>query len=228
MKSWPAAIMMDVIKVRRCIAALLAVAADAPADDQTGTWRLDKEGDGIQIFTRPVQGSAIREIRGATGVAAPFAAVVAVLADVSAIPQLSEMVSEARVLDSEGGTRCRYYSAIGVPWPLRNRDVVYQRRITQDPATLAVVLTDVAVGDAPPRDGYVRMTQSRQQWTVTPNGRQVLVEMRALSDPNGPIPSGIINMMSVGAPYKTLEKLRKLVMDPRYANARLPFMKEPQ
>ncbi|WP_165797569.1 START domain-containing protein [Solimonas fluminis] len=205
---------------------LLAVPFAQAADEG---WRLDKEQDGIQVYTRAVEGQKIREIRGVVGIKARLSAVVAVLNDVPATPELSDAIGEAQVLQRQSAARYQIYQLLKMPWPLDNRDIVSQREIRQDAQTLAVTIADAATPDAiPPKSGIVRIQKSRQQWTLTPQADgSVLAEMRAMTDPAGPIPSSVINSMSVGAPFKSLQKLRVLVQQPKYRDARPDFIKEP-
>ncbi len=209
---------------------LLFLVLSAPfaraADDG---WRLEKDEDGIQVYTRAVQGQKIREIRGTVRVQARLSAVAAVLTDVPATPQLSDAIGEAQVLQRQSASRYQVYQLLKMPWPLDNRDIVSQREIRQDAQTLAVTIADAATPEAiPPKAGIVRIQKSRQQWSLTPQADgSVLAEMRAMTDPAGPIPASVINSMSVGAPFKSLQKLRTLAQQPKYRDARLEFIKEP-
>jgi hypothetical protein len=205
----------------------LALCGGAAAGDDG--WRVDKEKDGIRVSTRVVDGWSIREFRGETRIAARLSALAAVIDDLSALHELNDLVTEARELDRESPTRYRYYTATAMPWPLSDRDLVNQRSIAQDPATLAVTITDGAVADVvPPRKGFVRMDKSHQTWELTPGANgEVAVSVRVLADPNGPIPSSIINAMSVDIPFQTLTKVRELAQRPQYAGATLPFVREP-
>lgn len=217
------------MRILSLIFTVLATAwvAQAAAATEDG-WRLEKDNDGIQIYTRAVEGWSIREIRGVTRIPARLSSVVAVIDDVPATRELNDLVSRAEMQNRESDTRYRVYTVITMPWPLSKRDILNQREITQDKNTFAVTISDVAAQDVnPPRSGLVRM-DSRQQWVLTPGSDgQVAVELRILTDPNGPIPASIINAMAVGAPFKTLSKLRELTQRAEYANAKLPFIKEP-
>lgn len=205
---------------------LLLVAPFAQAADEG--WRLEKDQGGIQIYTRAVEGYKIREIRGVVRVQAPVSAVAAMLADPAVTPQISETVSLAKVLRRQGAQRSQIYQVLDMPWPLDDRDIVVQREIRQDPKTYAVVIADSATPDAAPAEkGRVRVQKSRTQWTLTPQADgTVETEMRALTDPNGPIPASVINSMSVGVPFKSLDKLRTLAQQPKYRQGKLDFIKE--
>lgn len=204
------------------LASPLAGAADAE-------WKLEKDTAGVQVYTRPVDGWSIREMRGVARIDARLSSVVAVINDVSALHELSDVVARAEVQKHESDTRYQVYSQMKMPWPVSNRDILNQRTITQDPATLVVTITDTATEDqlAVKKD-YVRILKSRQTWTLTPQpGGGVTVETRTLSDPNGPIPASLINSMAVSTPFKTLSKLKEMAQRPAYAQASLAFIKEP-
>jgi len=203
------------------VAATAAASADAP-------WKLEKDADGIRIDSRPVEGWDIHEIRGMTRFEGRLSSLVAVLVDTSVAPELNDLVVESAVGDRDRDTRYRVYAVTDLPWPLKDRDVVMQREIVQDPATRTVTITDVAASEAvPQKDGLVRITRSSQQWTLTPGADgSVAIELRMLSDPNGPIPAALVNSLSIGTPFKTLSALKALAQRPPYADARLSFIQE--
>lgn len=193
-----------------------------------GAWQPQKERDGVQISSRAVEGWSIHEIRGVVRIKARLSAVAAVLLDIDTCLQMNDLATEARVAQRDSDTHYDFYVAMKMPWPVSNRDLVNERRISQDPASLAVTFDDEAAPQVVAvRKGYVRMEKSRQLWVLTPVGGEVQVEMRALTDPNGPIPAMIVNAMAVDGPVKSLLKLRELSTDPKYADAKPAFIKEP-
>lgn len=206
---------------------LLAIAVSSvPAQE---SWTLEKDDDGIQVYTRAVEGETIREIRAVTRIPARLSAVVAVLDDVAAAPQLTDVVRESSILQRQSATRSQVYQVLKMPWPLDDRDLVNQREIHQDSVTLAVTISNIAIPEAAPtKDGRVRIRKSRQQWLLTPerNG-EVVAEMLALTDPNGSIPASAINAMSVGSPFRTLQNLREMAQSAKYRQASPAFVTEP-
>lgn len=198
----------------------------APADE---AWHLERDKDGIQIYSRAVEGWSIREIRGVSTFHGRLSSLVAVIDDPAALPQLNEFVVESKVEQRDSDTRYQLYNLTKMPWPLSDRDVLNQREITQDATTRAVTIVDTATdGLMPVKKGLVRIVRSRQQWMFTPSADgNVQVELRWLSDPAGPIPSALINALSVSTPFNTINKLRQLAQRPEYAQAQLAFIKEP-
>lgn len=217
---------MRILSSLLCVlVALLPVAASAA---EAG-WRLEKDKDGIQIYTRAVEGKSIREIRGTTEVTARLSSVAAVLSDVDAIPLLSDVVAEAKVTKRDSETRFQVYSVLKMPWPVTNRDLLNLTEIGQDPQTLAVTISNVGQRDGvATKEGLVRITDSRSQWRLTPaTGGKVSVEMLAFTDPAGSLPTSLINSLSVGAPFKSMGVLRELARQPKYRDATLSFVREP-
>lgn len=192
-------------------------------------WRLEKDEDGIRISSRAVDGWEIHEMRAQATIPGPLASVIAVIDDPAASPELNEFVVSTTVRNRQSATRYQMYSQTRMPWPLKDRDVVTQREMVQDPTTLAVTVTDTAIeGGMPEKEGMVRIKRSRQQWIITPAADgSIAVELRMLSDPNGPIPASLLNSMSVNTPFKTIGKLRKLSRSPKYAGARPDFIRKP-
>jgi len=56
----------------------------------------------------------------------------------------------------------------------------------------------------------------------------VEVVYQVLSDPSGALPAWLVNSSVISQPYKTLLKMKKVVMLDKYQNARLEFIKELQ
>jgi hypothetical protein len=212
-----------------CAITVLVIALAFPiARAAESGWRLEKDKEGIQVYTRAVDGWSIREFKGVCLISASLSSIVAVIDDTAASHELSDLVSESRIQHRDSDTHFQIYSAMKLPWPMSDRDILNQRDITQDQHSLVVTITDVAEEDAiAPRKGYIRIVKSRTQWTLTPTAEgTVLAETRTLSDPDGPIPVSVINAMSVSTPFKTLSKLRQIVRRDEYQRAKLPFILE--
>ena len=192
-------------------------------------WKKEKDQDGIQVYTRQVEGWGMKEMRGHGTLSARLSSLVAVINDVPATPQLNDSVTTAEIKSRESDTRYQLYSTMNAPWPVSNRDVLNQREITQDKDSLTVTITDVATKDVMPvRKGYTRIDRARQQWTLKPRSDgSVDVEIRTLSDPGGSVPSALVNATSVSLPFKLIKMLKELSQQPKYAQASLPFIKEP-
>ena len=220
------------VGIKRLMMAMLAfVAMAVNADDnaKAGEWQLQKEEDGVQIFARSVEGWEIREILAVTTLPTTPGSVLAVLNDVEEnAPKLSDVVRNSTIEQRESETRYSIYTVMDMPWPLSDRDSFNQRVIEHDAESGLVTITDTATKDVKPeQDDLVRIVASRQQWRLTPmEDGTTKVELQILVDPNGPIPSSLINSMSVGQPIGTMETLKELVQQPEYRDAELVVAQE--
>lgn len=210
------------LSVLLMLVALPLAAADAE-------WRLEKDKDGIRIYSRAVEGWTIREIRGITRYQGRLSSLVAVIDDTAAAPELNEFVEKSAIERRDSQTRYQTYAQTRMPWPLDDRDVLMQRQIVQDPGSRAVTITDAALDKVKPvQKDYVRIVRSRQEWKLKPAADgSIEVELRMLTDPAGPIPSSLLNKLSINTPFNTLARLKALAQKPPYANARLGFIREP-
>lgn len=193
------------------VSMLSSLSAQASAQ-ASAEWRAEKEENGIRIESRAVPGWEIREMRGTAHFDGDVQSLVAVIEDVSVAPQLNEFVVESKVVQRDSESRYRVYTLTKMPWPLKDRDVLMQRVIERDPHSGAVTITDSALAEGvPEKKGLVRIVRSHNRWTLTPTAEGgVQIELLMLSDPAGPIPTSIINSMSVNTPLKTLNELIKL------------------
>ena len=212
---------------QRLVVLLLLIVAAPVWSAEDASWKLEKDKDGIQIYSRAVPGWEIREMRGLTRYSGSLGSLVAVLTDPAVASELNEFVAKTSVEQRDSDTRYRLYTLTKMPWPLTDRDVLMQREIAQDTRTGAVTVTDTATENLmPEKKGLVRIIKSRQQMTLTPNADgSISIELRMLSDPRGPIPSSLMNSLSVSTPFKTLAKLKEIAQRPKYAQARPGFIK---
>lgn len=191
-------------------------------------WRLEKDRQGIQIYTRAVEGSGFREIRGSVTIDGRLSSVVALLQDMNYWPKLNKLFTSVSLYEQLSETESLVYFQMDMPWPVKDRDILYQRTLQQDVKSKIVTMTEVATsGIFNEQDGYVRVVDSTHHWTLVP--RQdggVDVNWVTYTDPNGPIPASMVNWLSVGPPFDSVSVLRKAIENGEYRDARLPYIQE--
>jgi hypothetical protein len=202
-------------------AALLAVLAAGPARADEASWTVRRTDDGIEVATRPVNGSAYAEVRARAKLDAPLAAVVALLRDKSAAPRWIAYCAESRVVATVSGTEVLTYTWNDMPWPVRDRDVVMRVRWFRDPDSGVVRMAATAEGDAVPHvRGRTRIETARTGWTLTPlPGGGVHAEFRSHVDPASAVPAWLSNALVVGAPHDTLRRMRAVLAEGAYSDA---------
>ena len=100
--------------------------ADAPAPVDGASWtELDKV-HGIAVYTRSYEGSTYPEVRASGTVCATLPQLVAFVEDVAAFDQWIPDTAEARLLDSPAPRMQIYYIRTSMPWPVKDRDMIYR------------------------------------------------------------------------------------------------------
>lgn len=192
-------------------------------------WDLRKDKQDIQVFSRPHPGSQYDEIRATTIIRGRLNSIVALLEDARYVPKLNKVISKVELHQRLAPDASLYYLQMDLPWPVRDRDILTRRTISQDGQSKVVRVEDKATKELfAETKGFVRVTQSTQTWTLTPlEGGRVLVDWVTHTDPNGSLPAAVVNWLSVGVPFDSLGELRRMIEAGEFQDAQLGFVDEP-
>lgn len=195
------------------LAALLATILAPLSASEEGGWKLRKAEDGIEVYSRPRPGSKFDELRSLTRIRGTVDQVFRQLQKAEAWPELNPLVASARLQEQLSDSESLVYFTLDMPWPVSDRDVLYHRSVTRDCDRGVIRIEETATPEGlPAQKGLVRILESSQSWILAPSDEQmVAVEWTGHTDPNGPIPSPIVNRLSTNAPFDTLSRLREQV-----------------
>jgi hypothetical protein len=201
------------VNARRAIAAIIGafvvlLQAIGPAAAAT-EWVLDKQEEGIDIYTRPVEGSGIKEFKGIAEVESGLDAVLQVLRDADGFKNWFPNTPESRLLDREGDVSYQY-SVMKTPWPVSDRDNVFRSVTERDDETGIVTVKVTAAPDYYPEQAdHVRVQKANGVWRLEPLGKQkTRVTFIMHLEPGGGIPEWMINVRVVETPFEALTNLR--------------------
>lgn len=206
----------------------LVLAGPAAASDSA---RPDIDRDHVKVWTYPVPGQALHGFRAETTVRSSLAGLVGLLMDTAAAPRWVYRTERIELLARDDGAGTFTARAELDFWPLRDRDVVLDGRIEQDPRTLvvSVVSRNISLAAAPPRAAFVRMPGLRGTWEFRPLPEGLVeVVMSGYADPGGHIPDFLVNQLIRETPYRTLRGLRRMIAAPKYQQSRFEGIREPQ
>ena len=178
---------------------IIAVPAWAEPD-----WTLQRDRKGITVWTALEEDHAIETYKGVIEVPAPPARVAQAIVDIEQFAQWAPDLREARALDNGLS-----YVAYAMPFPVKDRDLVQTISVDETgDGTIAIEMR--AAPDGLPQQGKrVRVQDSLLRWQIEPAGDDASrVTCIGYSDPEGGVPSFVINMLIVEAPYSTLKALR--------------------
>ncbi|MEN0005839.1 MAG: START domain-containing protein [Bacteroidota bacterium] len=189
-------------------------------------WELKKDKKGIKVYTKDVAYSKFKAFHGEATIDATLEAVVALFNDLGSYPKWQYNCSSARFLEDDGQLNSTVYIATKSPWPVKDRDGVYQFEsfYTKDKGELYIgvrALTDYMNENSE----HVRIKKSEGYWTMTRIGEnQVHIVYENHSEPGGEIPAWLAKSFVVNVPFETLKKIKKIVKQKQYQGKTYTFL----
>jgi len=177
------------------------------------SWKFIKEKDGIKIYTKESEGSSFKSFRGETVYHSTMEELSKFIGNVENVDWWDKNVKEIKVLYFKPDEIIKYYLLYDVPWPLNDRDLCVEAKITVDPVTGEKVVSAKPLFDVvPEKEGVVRIRHYWQKWTLKPIGKNtVQAVLEGSVDPGGIVPSWLFNMVIVDTPLKVMRGIKTLV-----------------
>ena len=175
------------------------------------SWDFIKEKDGIKIYTRVEAGKSLKSYRGVTDINAPAEKIFTLMEDINNTDWWDKKLTHIKVLLYEKNKRVQYYMVYNLPWPVTDRDLCVDVKITIDTVTGECKFNAVALnGVIPERSDMVRIKDYRQTWTIIPANKEMThVVLEGFVDPAGTIPNWISNMLIIESPIKAITGLKE-------------------
>jgi len=193
-------------------------------------WNLKRDRDGVQVYTRNVEGSPFDAVRATTVMEnIRLSSLVALIMDAEACPNWADRCAESSIHEYISETEQLIYSLNDLPFPVKDRDVLTRTHWSQDPETRAVYLISNATnGIIEEVKGKLRLTEARVSWHFIPQtDDSIQVINEAHINPGSALPGWIINMLLVETPFETMKAFRDEVTSPKYADTVFEFVTEP-
>ncbi|TXT41395.1 MAG: hypothetical protein FD135_268 [Comamonadaceae bacterium] len=186
-------------------------------------WKLEKEGDGIKIYTRLEAGSPYKSFKAVTEVTANRGSIADILRDVNGYVNWFAFTEKVKLLESSDLNNKYVYIETQFPWPFGNEDMIYKITFSTEGNVLTKV-TMIGVPDyLPPVTGIGRMKKVNGYILLKPVGDATEVTYCMHSDLGGNIPAWMANQYIDNLPYQTLLKFKKLLLDYPATKANLAF-----
>ncbi|MGL4368217.1 MAG: START domain-containing protein [Spirochaetota bacterium] len=201
-------------------------------------WNLIKDSDGIQVYNKEIDGSDIKEFKAVAVIDSPIEVIFEVMADVPAGTRWIDNCIENRIVKNIGDTvvakdkvysKNLVYSAIGAPFPVKNRDLVVETETKWDINARSVFIGFHAAADpaVPVSSRFVRITELKGSWSFESiDNVRTRAVYQVKQNPGGYLPSFMVNYANKEIPYKTIMGLRKIAKDEKYTAAAKSRKKE--
>ncbi len=181
--------------------------------DSVDSWKLEKDRNGVKVFTRKTNGFKLKEFKAITKVEATPEILLNIIREAEKYPDWMAHLSRSHIVKKISDNELYIYSESDLPWPFSNRDIVTQSLLYWEGNTAFVRMTGIS-DFIPDNKGIVRMPYSNGLWIFNPVSKGVTeIIYQYQGDPGGSIPGWVANLFIVDGPYKTLIGMSEFALE---------------
>ena len=171
-------------------------------------WELEKDEMGIQIYTRVVKTSSIKEYKATTIINTSMQTLINKIVDGERLKQWNYKTIKSTLLEKKNKNKYIIYMYNNLPWPAKDRDHVSELEIIKVCDTLTKVTIKSDAKRIPEKKGVVRVVDFSGCWSLEKTHKGIKVTQQMYGNPGGSLPVFIINSMLVNAPFYTFKQLK--------------------
>jgi hypothetical protein len=174
-------------------------------------WHLQKEKNGIQVFTRHEEGSKYKAFKATAVIDAPLEWVLKLGMDVPRKTNWMADIERAEVLEVVNDDEQVEYYESKVPGPFRDRDIILRSKLIRQSEQKVIITYRSEPEFLPEKDKLIRIQTADGKWELTSLSEdQTQVVYGMLMDPGGHVPAWIVNLFIVDGPMETLSNMKEL------------------
>ena len=177
-----------------------------------GRWKLIKRRRGIKVYSMKVKGSPLIAMRGDAVLNAPLPKAVYLLHNVPLKTKWVSRLKKIYTVHTYSPTNLVNYAHYDLPWPVADRDFVYQTRLVIDNKLQQIRWYTLSVSHPKaPKTVGVRGELLYSRYVLKPidNGRKTFLRAEIQGNPKGSLPIFLVNLIQKQWPYKTIRGIRK-------------------
>lgn len=206
--------------------ALIFLSLLSVSGQQHDDWKLEKDKNGIRVYSRHLQDSKLKEVKVTCELNATLSQLVAFVSDIDHYKDAVYRVADAYVVKRVSDREFYFYNQTAMSWPVSNRDLVMHMRFQMDHITRTLYIRGVNVpGMVPEKKGVVRISHWQSLWTIHEIADNKLrVEYLFSVDPGGELPIWLVNALIAVGPYHSFSNMEELLSRPYYKNRTFSFL----
>ena len=191
-------------------------------------WKLVNDKDDVLVYTRKVEGQAIKDVKINTTINTTMNELVAALEDFELQESWVKNTIESRKIEEVSPAHFFFYIGTNFPFPAKDRDAVMEYKRVQAADSKVITIDYEAFPDKIPENpDYVRIPALTASYTLTPlSNDSIAIEYYLRADIGGSIPSWIINMGINIGPRDTMKALKKILASGKYKNVKVEGVEE--
>jgi len=177
-------------------------------------WDLEKDKDGVKVYTRKLDGWGIKEYKVIMNINRNPSKIVAALKNVSNRYKWAYNSIEIREIERPNSEEVSVYNKVDVPWPIADRDNITRFKFSYPSANITRVdMTAVkSHAKAPIYDGIVRIERLKGHWLIRDKGNGwTEIIQQCVAEPGGNLPDWLVNSTIVDNPYNSMYNLKQYI-----------------
>ena len=173
-------------------------------------WELEKEKEGVQVFTRKIEGYAIKEYKAIITLKTTTTKLTNLLKDHANLKSWFVKCPISKRLKKVSDNEYYVYFLNDAPWPVSDRDNITKMTFESLENGTQLVHLKCVPDYIPEKSGIIRLPRMQAKWMFEPQADgMVKVTQQVLADLGGKVPGWLVNFAIVEAPFETLCNLRK-------------------
>lgn len=194
--------------------------------DKNADWTLVKNSNDIQIYTKDVPGSNLKELKINTKFQHTIDALLTLITDIPAQPSYIFGCTSAKRVGTPTEFDQSFYQTLYMPWPFKNRDAVCKQAVhPKSRHDDLAINTNFESGLVPISESFQRIESMHSSWRFLKiDENSISAEYKLRLNPGGSVPNWLVNMFLDKGPFNTILNMRKLLMQPKYANAYVAWL----
>ncbi len=176
------------------------------------SWEVDKDKDGIVVYTRVEKGSDFKSFKAVATIEASKHEIISILKDADNYSKWYGYTKTSKLIKQENDIQYNYVETI-FPWPFANRDMVYKMSINTLHSGVVEISLKGLPKYIPEKKGITRMQKAKGYLLLTPLDGKTEITYGFHSEPGDNIPTWLANNSIAELPLKTLLGLREVIKE---------------
>ncbi|MEQ9401977.1 MAG: START domain-containing protein [Cyclobacteriaceae bacterium] len=201
---------MNLIANKKLIVLLITFFSMSHPGYSQNSWEIDKNKQGIKVYTRVEKDSDFKSFKAVMTVAASTDEILNILKNADGYAKWYGYTKTSKLIKQGKDVQYNYVETV-FPWPYGNRDMVYKMSINaRIPEAIKISLKGVP-DYIPEKKGIVRMKKAEGYILLHPLDGKTEVTYVFHSEPGGNLPKWLANNSIAELPFKTLSGLREIL-----------------
>lgn len=175
------------------------------------SWDLKKDKNNIQVYTKSVDSSKIKACKIQTEVVSTLAVIKDIITDGDRLKEWNYRTEDSKLLEKPSPNQYIIWTALDLPWPLKNRDVILMLNVTTISKNTLRIDVMAAPEKLPRKKDYIRIEKFEGFWILEQKDSIVKITHQIHGDPSGNLPSWFVNSTITKAPYYNFLALKKRI-----------------